>query len=361
MSILDYLEDATKEQCKLRLAIAGPSGAGKTFSGINILMHMGCERIAVLDTEHGSAAKYANEFPRRFKVIDNKYWKSNFDPRRLITVLKELGPHVDGLFVDSLTHFWMGPGGMLTLVDEFAKKAMRNGAKYDSFGAWKQADPIYNELIQTILSLPCHFAAGLRSKQEYDDVVVDGKKKKVKVGMAAQMREGFEYEFDVEGQLDMDHNFIVGKTRCRALDGKIFPMPGKNVADPLLAWMNDGAPKKEEPAKVIPITKPTPSPVAGVQKEIEKVFENLAKDVEAALPKDEPPPPTPEEVKNHDEVIADMLDQIAKAPTPAALKEVGNSIKNALNTKLITLEEYNKVLSPAYAKRQKELKGAAAA
>ncbi len=363
MSILDYLEDATKEQCKLRLAIAGPSGAGKTFSGINILMHLNCERIAVIDTEHGSAAKYANEFPRKFKVIDNKYWKSNFDPRRLITVLKELGPHVDGIFVDSLTHFWMGPGGMLTLVDEFAKKAMRNGAKYDSFGAWKWADPIYNELIQTILSLPCHFAAGLRSKTEYEDVVVDGKKKKQKVGMAAQMRDGFEYEFDVEGQLDMDHNFIVGKTRCRALDGKIFPLPGKNVADPLLAWMNDGEPKAPPANDVAPIAK-EPS-VAKKTLEIVKAAAAPKAFTDVEIPPNVEPvaltPPAPEDEKKNDEVIADMLSQIEKAPTPAALKEVGASIKNALNTKLITLDEYNKILSPAYAKRQKELKGAAAA
>lgn len=258
MSILDYLVEATKEQSKLRLAIAGPSGSGKTFSSINILMHMGCEKIAVLDTEQGSAAKYANEFPRKFKVIDNRFWKSNYDPRVLIKVLQELGPHVDGIVVDSLTHFWMGPGGMLSLVNDFAKQASRGGRE-DSFGAWRRADPIYMELVQTILNLPCHFAAGLRAKSEYEDQVVDGKKKKVKVGLAAQMRDGFEYEFDVEGQMTMDHEFIVGKTRCRAIDCKIFPFPGANIAEPLLAWLTDGVEAGSAPQIPVAAVAPVPN------------------------------------------------------------------------------------------------------
>lgn len=241
--VLNFLAEATKEQSKLRLAISGPSGSGKTYSMISILQAMGCERVIVIDTEHGSAAKYSNSFPHRFKVIDNKFWQSNYDPRRLIAVLKELAPHADGIVVDSLTHFWMGPGGMLSLVDDFAKKAQQRGGKYDSFGAWKQVDPIYNDLVQTILALPCHFAAGLRAKADYEDQVgSDGKKKKVKVGLASQMREGFEYEFDVEGMMDMDHNFIVGKTRCSEIDGKIFPKPAENIGVPLLAWLTDGAP-----------------------------------------------------------------------------------------------------------------------
>lgn len=292
--ILSFFTEATKEQSKLRLAIGGPSGSGKTFSAINILMEMGCERIGVLDTEHGSAAKYSNSFARKFKVVDNRFWQSNYDPRRLIAVLKELAPHVDGIVVDSLTHFWMGPGGMLTLVDEFAKKAQQRGGKYDTFGAWKHVDPIYNELVQTILALPCHFAAAMRAKADYEDQVDgNGKKKKVKVGHAIQMREGFEYEFDVEGMMDMDHNFIVGKTRCSEIDGKIFPMPGKNIAEPLVRWLTDGVPAAREqelpkvivaPEDTVPDTTPIPPipPTLPPSSAEASAFDKLVAELEAA-------------------------------------------------------------------------------
>ena len=54
---------ATKRNAKLRLALLGPAGSGKTFSSLRIATAL-CPggRIALIDTEHGSASKYAKEF-----------------------------------------------------------------------------------------------------------------------------------------------------------------------------------------------------------------------------------------------------------------------------------------------------------
>jgi len=46
---------AERKQAKLRLALAGPSGSGKTFSALLMAKGLG-GRIAVVDTEHGSAS-----------------------------------------------------------------------------------------------------------------------------------------------------------------------------------------------------------------------------------------------------------------------------------------------------------------
>lgn len=362
-SFLKSIKKATKEQSKLRLAIAGPSGSGKTYSGINILMHLGCERVLVLDTEHGSAAKYSNKFLREFEVIDNEVWQSNFDPRRLIACLREVAPHYDGIFVDSLTHFWMMDGGMLDLVDEFSKQGARGNGRADTFSAWKRATPIYNELIQTILSLPCHFVAGMRSKQDYEDQIIDGKKKKVKVGMAPQMREGFEYEFDVEGQMTMDNDFIVGKSRCSEIHGKTFPKPGANIAKPLLAWLTDGvASQPKQPAAPVHAPAPKgPGVVSAGQTTV--VVPNLKPiEIDNSAPEEKAPdtnrtPPVQDDVpKTPAEVAGDLLAQIERAASLAELKAVGQSIKTALDTKLIDTTIYNEQLSKAYSKRQRELK-----
>lgn len=53
-------QPATKRQAKLRLALDGPSGSGKTYSALAIAAALG-ERIALIDTEHGSASKYAGD------------------------------------------------------------------------------------------------------------------------------------------------------------------------------------------------------------------------------------------------------------------------------------------------------------
>ncbi len=346
LNVLDFISQATKEQGKLRMAVSGPSGSGKTFTSINVLAHMGCKKILVLDSEHGSAAKYANEFPVKFDVIDNKYWQSNFDPRRLIAVLKAVGDKYDGIVTDSLTHFWMGPGGMLTLVDNAAKKAQARGGKYDSFGAWKEVDPIYAELIQTILGLPCHFVGCMRAKSEYDDVVENGKKKKVKVGMASQMREGFEFEFDVEGMMTMNHEFIVGKTRCRALDEQIIMKPGENMAKPLIEWLTDG----EQPA---------PAVVPVVIKAAPKVEISLTNG-DAVGTEEAPRTERQPETASTSPVEA-LVAKINAAATLGDMATVKNEIKTALADKAITMDEYNNVLGPVFLTKNKALKPVVAA
>ena len=53
---------AERSKCKIKLAISGPSGSGKTYS--SLLMAYGltkdCSKIAVLDTENGSANLYSH-------------------------------------------------------------------------------------------------------------------------------------------------------------------------------------------------------------------------------------------------------------------------------------------------------------
>lgn len=366
--VFSFITEASKKQARLRLAVSGPSGSGKTYSCINVLQEMGCEKLLVCDTENGSAAKYSNCFRHKFDVLDNKFWLSNFDPRRLIAVLKQVGSRYDGIVVDSLTHFWMGPGGFLTIVDTIAKKAQARGAKYDSFGAWKEADPIYAELIQTILGLQAHFACGLRAKADYEDVEVNGKKKKVKVGNAAQMREGFEFEFDIEGMMDMDHNFVVGKTRCPSIDGMIFPKPGANIAEPLRAWLTDGEPMS---VAVLAAGPTNPPVVASTPEEVKAVVAPPAV-VEETPPETVPetkrvPPSGPQPVATPAvetpavSPLDGFLAKIGAAKTTEDLKSIADEIKTSLKAKEITQVQYNGTLSPAYAKKNKELKAGAAA
>ncbi len=58
---------ATKSSAKLRAALFGPSGAGKTLTALRIAAGLG-GAIAVIDTERGSASKYADRFS--FDVLD---------------------------------------------------------------------------------------------------------------------------------------------------------------------------------------------------------------------------------------------------------------------------------------------------
>jgi len=239
-------QKAVKAKSKARIGLIGPSGSGKTYTALLLATHMG-NRIALIDTEHGSASKYADEFD--FDTL----WLDNYHPKNYIEAIKAAGEAgYDVLIIDSLSHAWAGTDGALDLAD-------KNAAKYggNRFAAWRDVTPLHNQLIEAILSSPCHVIATMRSKMEYIQTT-DEKGRTVirKVGMAPIQREGMEYEFDVVGELDIDHNFIVSKTRCKALDGAIIKCPGKELADTLKAWLSDGA---EMPAARNPVEKSAPA------------------------------------------------------------------------------------------------------
>lgn len=231
-------QKAVKHEAKLRLAIAGPSGSGKTYTSLAIATALANGgKIALVDTEHGSASKYADLFD--FDVLE---MQAPFHPKRFVDAIAEAGAAGYSVIVlDSLTHAWSGPGGLLEIVDGFAAR-MKSA---NTFAAWKDATPIQNALVEGIVAAPLHLIATMRSKQEYVLTQDDrGKTTPRKVGMAPQQRDGFEYEFDVFIDMDIDNTGIVQKTRCPALTGGVFKKPGADVAGILLAWLS-GAPQPQ--------------------------------------------------------------------------------------------------------------------
>ncbi len=228
---------AVKSQAKARIGLIGPSGSGKTYTALLLAQTMG-QRIAVIDTEHGSASKYADEF--QFDTLE----LANFHPQNYIDGIKAAGQAgYDVIIIDSLSHAWAGSGGALELADKGALKYSGN-----RFAAWRDVTPLHNQLIEAMLSSPAHVIATMRSKMEYIQTQ-DSKGKTIirKVGMAPIQRDGMEYEFDIVGDLDIDHNLIISKTRCRALDGVVINKPGKELAETVKAWLSDGEPLPDKP------------------------------------------------------------------------------------------------------------------
>ena len=223
---------ATKEQAKLRMFLAGPSGSGKTWTALSIASSIG-KRIAVIDTEHHSASKYADAFEFDAQNLDvptiNAYEKAIRDA---------CSEGYDVLVIDSLTHAWMAAQQMLD--DTAARMKTPN-----SYMAWGTVTPVWNGLLRTIITSNLHVIGTCRSKTDYV-LETDSKGRQVpkKVGMAPVMRDGAEYEFDIAAEMDLEHRLIIGKTRCQALDGQVYSKPsGQEIGEILKQWLNDGVPK----------------------------------------------------------------------------------------------------------------------
>ena len=225
---------AVKEEAKLRLAIVGPSGSGKTYSSLAIATNLG-GKIAFVDTEHGSASKYADIF--QFDVLE---LKPPFHPDKFVEAIKgATTSKYDVVILDSLTHAWTGTGGILDLTDQATLKSRSQ----NSYFAWRETTPIHNHLIDTILSAGIHVIGTMRSKQEYVIQEVKGKQTPQKVGMAPVQREGMEYEFDIVLEMDAKNNATVTKSRCPALTERVFPKPNGEVSQILSGWLAGEKPR----------------------------------------------------------------------------------------------------------------------
>jgi energy-coupling factor transporter ATP-binding protein EcfA2 len=231
---------ATKKKLKARVALIGPTGSGKTMTALKMARGFaGSEgRIAVIDTEHGSASKYSGDVAD-FDVLE----LTSYEPSAYIDAIYEAAScGYSVVIVDSLSHAWMGEGGILDQKD-------KAGGKFD---AWRNLTPQQNDLVKAIVAAPLHVIATMRAKMEYlvekDD---RGKTSVTKVGLAPVQRDGLEYEFDVIGEINVEHTMHITKSRCAALADQRIRKPGDDVAAAILAWLNDGEADEPRIVKMI--------------------------------------------------------------------------------------------------------------
>lgn len=231
---------ATKTQAKLRAAVFGPSGAGKTFTSLLIAKGMiGATggRIALIDSERGSASKYADRFD--FDTLD----LVNRDVSEYVEAIRAAAGY-DVLIIDSMSHAWQE---LQEQVERIAKAKF--GGNY--WAAWSDGTPIQKEFIGTILDFPGHVICTMRSKTEWGTEDQGGKKVPKRVGLAPEQRQGLEYEFDFLMAMTVDHIGTIEKDRTSKFQDKIIDKPGEQLGAELVAWLSEGA---------APTPRPTPAP-----------------------------------------------------------------------------------------------------
>lgn len=220
---------AERKKAKLRLGIAAPSGAGKTYSALLLAFGLG-GKVGLIDTEHGSGDLYAHLGEYDVISIEAPYTTQKYV--QAITAFEQAGYAT--IIIDSLTHAWAGDGGLL---DKQGKMADRGT---NSFAAWRTITPEHNALVDAMLKSPCHIIATMRSKQEYVlETNEKGKQQPKKVGMAPVQREGMEYEFTVMLDVDMNHIANASKDRTSLFDGQYFKIT-KDTGLTLKDWLETG-------------------------------------------------------------------------------------------------------------------------
>lgn len=226
------IRKAERKQAKLRLALIGASGSGKTYSALQMAFGLG-GKVGMIDTENGSGDLYANTGDYDIITLQAPYEVSKY-----LAAIKafERGGY-STIIIDSLSHAWAGDGGLLDKQGKIADSGAGN-----SYTAWRKITPEHNSLVEALLGSPAHIIATIRAKQDYVQEKDDKTGKTVvrKIGLAPVQRDGVEYEFTCVLDVDAQHVAHASKDRTGLFDGRYFKITPA-TGESLVEWLNDGA------------------------------------------------------------------------------------------------------------------------
>ncbi len=219
---------AQKSLSKARICLAGPAGAGKSYSALLLASGLGL-KIAMIDTEHGSGDLYSDVL--EYDIVQ---LSPPFECQKYLDAIQQAEKEDYGvIIIDSLSHAWAGEGGLLDLHTKIA-----NTGKENSYTAWRQVTPLHNALIEAMLQSKCHIIATARSKMEYTiEKDTNGRTTIREVGLQPVFRDGIEFEFTLFLDLAQDHTAFATKDRTTLFDGKYFKIT-RETGETILAWLN---------------------------------------------------------------------------------------------------------------------------
>jgi len=227
---------AVREKAKLRLALTGPAGSGKTYGALMIAKGLG-GKIACIDTERGSASLYSHLVD--FDVLE---LGPPYSPEAYVEAIAAAeAAGYDVLIIDSVTHEWSGIGGCLEINEKVANAKFRG----NTWSAWNETTPRHRKFIDAMLQSKMHVIATGRSKTETAQVEENGRKKVAKLGMKTEQRDGFEYEFTVVLDIIHDNHLALPSKDRTGLFRDPEPVT-ESTGKKLLNWLESGAEPEQE-------------------------------------------------------------------------------------------------------------------
>lgn len=221
------LRQSERRKAKIKMALQGASGTGKTMSSLLLaqgLTNGNFSKVAIIDTENGSADLYAHLGNYNVLSLQPPYTPENYI--KAIDVCEKAGMEV--IIIDSISHAWD------ELLDFHSKLAG------NSFTNWAKVTPRQKAFTDKILQCNAHVIATMRTKQDYVLNQKDGKYIPEKVGLKAVQRDGLDYEFTLVFDVDIKHFAVSSKDRTGLFMGKPEFIINSGTGKRILNWCNSG-------------------------------------------------------------------------------------------------------------------------
>jgi hypothetical protein len=240
MGIKFQAVEATRENVYAKLAFMGASGSGKSYSALKVATGMleqlkarnlenGNGKILLINTEKARGKYYAREFKYDLINVEPPYLPETF----VEAIEYAVGAGYPIAILDSSTHEWEGsPGGCLDLHQQAG----------GTFQSWGKVTPRHNKFINAIAESNIHLIVTMRGKDQYEVDNSGPKAKVTKLGVGAQQRNGFEFDFTSTFMLENTGNLAFAqKDNTHIFENlgnfRFDEKHGKLVID----WANDGS------------------------------------------------------------------------------------------------------------------------
>ncbi|WP_179318808.1 AAA family ATPase [Winogradskyella helgolandensis] len=226
------LRQSERKLAKIKMALQGSAGSGKTYSSLLLakgLTKDNLTRVAIIDTENGSADLYAHL--GNYNVLS---LQPPFTPEKYVQAIEVCEKaNMEVIIIDSISHCWE------YLLDYHSKMAG------NSFTNWAKIKPLEKVFLNKILQSPTHIIATMRTKQDYVLQQKDGKYIPEKVGLKSISRDGTDYEFTLVFDVDIKHYATSSKDRTGLFMGKSEFVINTSTGKKILDWCNNGTSLEE--------------------------------------------------------------------------------------------------------------------
>ena len=221
------LRKSERKQAKIKLALQGSAGSGKTYSSLLLakgLSNGDFSKVAIIDTENRSADLYAHLGSFNVLSMDAPY-----SPEKYIEAIDIcLDAKMEVVVIDGLSVCWD------YLLD------VHSNMPGNSFTNWGKITPRQNAFVNKILQSNVHIISTMRVKQDYVLNQKNGKFVPEKVGLKAIQRNDLDYEFTIVFNVDIAHQVKASKDRTGLFIDQPEFIINTSTGKKILDWCNQG-------------------------------------------------------------------------------------------------------------------------